>query len=140
MSGCTAGGMKCIRIAAAFKLLLKELKQVIHPSAVLTVKVNDKTVRPEIASAIWGFMFIYLFIFTVITALLAFEGLDLVSAGTAAISSLSNIGPAYGVLGPYDNYSLLTDFSKLIFSAGMILGRLEFYTVLVIFTAAFWRK
>jgi trk system potassium uptake protein TrkH len=140
MSGSTAGGNKCIRLIAAFKLLLKELKQVIHPHAYLTVKTNDRSVRSPVASAIWGFLFIYLWVFSVIAFILTVQGLDLVSASTATFSALSNIGPAFGTLGPFDNYATLSDFSKVALAFGMVLGRLEFFTVLVLLTPEFWRK
>ena len=138
-SGSTAGGMKCIRLVAAFKLLQKELKQVIHPHAVISVSMNDKAIRDNVASAIWGFLFLYLFVFSLITAVLSFDGIDRVSAGTATISALSNIGPALGSFGPMDNYAALSDLSKLTLSIGMIMGRLEFITVIILFTPYYWK-
>lgn len=140
MSGSTSGGNKCIRLIAAFKLLLKELKQVVHPHAYLTVKTNDRSVRTEIASAIWGFLFMYLGIFSIVAFILTTGGLDLETAASAAFSALSNIGPALGTIGPYDNYNSLTDVSKVTLSLAMILGRLEFFTLLVLLTPAYWRK
>lgn len=140
MSGSTAGGCKCVRLIAAFKLLAKELKQVIHPNAVLTVKTNDKSIRQNVSSAIWGFLFLYMFTFSIISAILIFEGLDLVSGCTATFSALSNIGPAFGSLGPLDNYAHLNYASKLALCAGMVMGRLEFFTVIVIFLPEYWRK
>lgn len=142
MSGSTAGGMKCVRLVAAFKLLMKELKQAIHPSAVLSVKLNERTIRKNVASAIWGFLFTYLFICTVLIALVMFfeKDIDLVSAGTAVFSVLSNIGPAFGKFGPFDNFAWLTDYSKIVLSIGMVMGRLEFFTVLIVLTPEYWRK
>jgi trk system potassium uptake protein TrkH len=139
-SGSTAGGNKCIRLIAAFKLLQKELKQVVHPHAYLPVKANERSVRSPIASAIWGFLFLYLWVFSVIAFILTANGLDLDTAATATFSALSNIGPAFGSLGPFDNYSELASTSKLALCFGMILGRLEFFTVLVLLTPAYWRK
>lgn len=140
MSGSTAGGAKCIRLIAAFKLLMKELKQVVHPKGVLTVKINDKSVRDKVANAIWGFLFLYLFILSIISLVLVMNGSTLVSATSATISALSNIGPALGTLGPMDNYSALTNSSKIALCFGMILGRLEFFTILVLFTRDYWKK
>ncbi|MCB0332915.1 MAG: hypothetical protein KDD55_05405 [Bdellovibrionales bacterium] len=140
MSGSTAGGLKCIRIVASMKQLAKELKQVIHPNAVLTVKADDHSIPANIISAIWGFIFLYFFIFALITLILVYQDLDLISASTATFSALSNIGPAFGSLGPYDNYSELTAVSKTVLCGAMLLGRLEFYTVLVILTPEYWRK
>lgn len=139
-SGSTAGGVKCIRLVAAFKLLRKELKQVVHPHAVISVTANDKIIRENVANAIWGFLFLYLFVFSVITAVLLFENVDMIPAATATFTVLSNIGPALGNLGPVENFSVLSDTAKIFLAAGMILGRLEFITVLVIFTPYYWRS
>lgn len=140
MSGSTAGGIKCIRVVAAFKLLLKELKQSLHPHAVLGVKVNDRVVEDKTASAIWGFLFLYLFILSITSAVLCLEGIDLTSSVSATISMLSNIGPAFGDFGPFDNYASLSDISKMTLCIAMLLGRLEFLTILVLFSRDFWRK
>ena len=140
MSGSTSGGTKCIRLIAAFKLLLKELKQVVHPHAYLTVKTNDRSVRSDVASAIWGFLFIYLGAFSIIAFILAASGLDLETAASAAFSAVSNIGPALGSVGPYDSFAPFTDLSKLAMCFGMVLGRLEFFTILVLLTPDYWRK
>lgn len=140
MSGSTAGGAKCIRLLTAFKLLIKELKQVIHPSAVLSIKINNKNVRDKTASAIWGFIFLYFFTLSIVTGILVATGLDLVTASSATISSLSNIGPAMGKIGPMDNYALLSPIAKYSLCLAMLLGRLEFMAILVLFLPEYWRK
>jgi trk system potassium uptake protein TrkH len=140
LSGSTAGGIKCIRIVAAAKQFMRELKRLIHPNAVLTVKINKRSVSENIMNAIWGFIFLYFFTFSVVAVLLMADGLDLVSAATAAVSCLSNIGPAFGELGPFDSYASLTDRSKIICTVAMLLGRLEFYTVVVLVTPVFWKR
>ncbi|MCB0319396.1 MAG: potassium transporter [Bdellovibrionales bacterium] len=140
MSGSTAGGLKCIRIAAALKQLSKELKRVVHPHGVYTLKVNGQSVPDAVVSTIWGFIFLYFSVFIVVTLILTFEGLDILSASTATFSALSNIGPAFGSLGPYDNFAEVGTVSKLALTVAMLLGRLEFYTVLAIFTFDYWRK
>lgn len=140
MSGSTAGGLKCIRIAAAMKQLYKELKKVVHPRAIYTIKVNEHSVPEDIVNAIWGFIFLYLAVFSVMFLVLSFEGLSLVAAASSSLSALSNVGPALGELGPYDNYAHLSLLSKYTLMAGMLLGRLEFYTLLVLFTVEYWRK
>ena len=140
MSGSTAGGIKCIRIVAALKQLSKELKRVIHPHGVYAIKVNNHSIPDNVINAIWGFVFLYVSVFAFLTLVLTFEGLDLVSSATAAFSALSNIGPALGELGPMDNYAELSILSKTVLMGGMMLGRLEFYTLMVIFTVEYWRK
>ncbi len=140
MTGSTAGGLKCIRVLAVARLLHKELRQVVHPNAVLTVKINDRSIRPNVASSIWTVIFLYTGAAAVITLILCGQNVDIVSSLSATISALSNIGPALGIFGSFDNYSALGDLSKLALSAGMLLGRLEFLTVLVLFIPDFWKK
>jgi trk system potassium uptake protein TrkH len=140
MSGSTAGGLKCIRLVAAFKQLNRQLKQVVHPKAVIPVKANDHVIPESVIDAIWGLIFAYFLTFSVAALVLSADGLDIVTATSAVFSSLSNIGPALGSLGPIANYSGLSDLSKLALSLCMLLGRLEFFAVLVLFTPTFWRR
>lgn len=140
MSGSTAGGIKCIRVVAALKQLWKEFKQIVHPSAVITIRINHKTVPEQVISAIWSFIFLYLFVLLMATAIIVAHGLDLVSAVSSVISALSNIGPALGQLGPSSNYATLPDGVKATLACCMLLGRLELFAVLVIFTPAYWRR
>ena len=140
MSGSTAGGIKCIRLVAAYKHFLKELVQVVHPRAVLTVKTDDHSIPVRVIEAIWAFIFLYFFIFSFATVLLTFQGLPLVEASTATFSALSNIGPALGSLGPTGNFAEVAVSSKVTLTFCMILGRLEIFTVLVILTPAYWKK
>ena len=141
MSGSTAGGIKCIRIMVACKFLIKELKQIVHPHAILPLKVSEQTVSDSVLATIWGFLALYFLTFVVATLLLlSFSNLDIMSASSATISVLSNIGPALGSLGPTENYASLRNEAKLILTGCMILGRLEFYTVLVLFTKEYWKS
>ena len=92
-------------------------------------------------SSIISFIFLYIFIFFIVTALLSINGLDFITAISAAATSISNVGPGLGeIIGPNGNFSQLTDFSKWILSIAMILGRLELFAVLVLFIPSFWRK
>jgi trk system potassium uptake protein TrkH len=140
MSGSTSGGIKCIRLVAAFKQLSRQLIQVVHPKAVIPVKANQHVIPEPIIDAIWGLLFMYFLVFSITAGVLTTQGLDLVTASTASFSALSNIGPGLGAVGPAANYAALTDISKLTLTLCMLLGRLEFFTVLVLFTPAFWRK
>lgn len=140
MSGSTAGGIKCVRIVAAIKLIFKEFKSFLHPSAVLTVRINQMAVRPDIADMIWAFIFLYGVVAGIVSALLTINGLDFTTASTAAVSALSNIGPAFGSLGPYGNHAALPELSKVVLAFAMFIGRLEFFTALIILTPAYWRK
>ncbi|MEZ4754475.1 MAG: potassium transporter TrkG [Bdellovibrionota bacterium] len=139
-SGSTAGGVKCVRLITAAKQMSRELKQLVHPKAIFMVKSGERSIPDSVLSLIWGFLFLYLFMFSIIAIVLTFEGVEIVAAGSAALSALSNIGPGLGEVGPTGNYAHLGSTSKIILTLGMMLGRLEFYTVLVIFTPMYWRK
>ena len=121
-------------------MILKELKNALHPNALLVVRINQTTIRPEIAVAIWAAIFIYVILACLVTMVLLLNGVEIYSAVTVAISALSQNGPAFGHFGPYDSYALLPDNAKWVLSFAMLVGRLEFYTALVIFTPAYWRK
>ena len=140
MSGSTSGGLKCIRLVAAVKLMARELNQVIHPNALLVVKANQRTIPEGVLNAIWGFIFLYFLIFSIIASILTLGGLPIVEATSATFSALSGVGPGLGALGPMGTYSAVDQISKIALSAGMLLGRLEFYTVIVLMTPGFWKK
>ena len=140
MSGSTAGGVKCIRLVAALKLLGRHLRQMVHPNAIITVKANDQTIPESVIDAIWSLLFVYFVTFSIASVVLTLTGVDLVTSTTAVFSSLSNIGPALGQLGPSATYAALNPTAKFTLSACMLLGRLEFFTVLVLFTREYWRK
>lgn len=140
MSGSTAGGIKCIRIVAALKQLWKEFRQIVHPNAIITIKSNHKTIPDQTVSAIWSFIFLYIFIFLVACSAVVAYGIDLVTASSAVISAMSNIGPALGNLGPAANYAMLPDGVKAILTFCMLLGRLELFVVLVVITPTYWKR
>ena len=140
MSGSSSGGIKCIRVVVAAKVILRDIKQLIHPSAILGVRINGRIIRPELTSSIAAFICLYSISLLALSWVVLTEGLDLVTAVTATISCLSGLGPAFGTLGPMDDYSALADSSKWALSLAMILGRLEFLTILVMFSPEYWRK
>jgi len=140
-AGSTTGSIKIIRIMVLFKKGYQELHKIIHPRAVVPIRVNAKPITPEIISSITSFFLIYLFIFLVSTLLvLAAEDLPIITAISACAASIGNVGPGLGEVGPAGNYANLTSFTKIVLSFLMIIGRLELFTILVIFTPAFWRK
>jgi trk system potassium uptake protein TrkH len=138
--GSTGGGMKNIRVLLLLKAAVNEIKKLIHPKLVVPVRHNGRMVEPEVLFTIAGFMILYLVTFSTATILLAATGLDLVTSFSAAVSAMSNVGPGLGSVGPTSNYAHLTDLAKWILSAGMLLGRLEIYTVFVLFSSSFWKK
>ena len=140
MAGSTSGAMKNVRVLLLFKQGFQQLRLLVHPHAVTRVRLSGQAVAPEIIHAIWGFFFLYLVVFAVATLCLAGEGLDLVTASTAVITAMGNVGPGLGEVGPMENFAALPAAAKWILSVCMLLGRLEIYTVLVLFLPEYWRR
>jgi trk system potassium uptake protein TrkH len=136
-AGSTAGGMKVIRIILLYRQSIREIQRLIHPHAVIPVKVGGQKTSDTIISAVWGFFFLYIANFALMTIFLTATGLDEETSYSAVGACLTNLGPALGDAGP--NYAELNDTAKVILSLAMLLGRLEIYTLLVLFTPAFWR-
>jgi trk system potassium uptake protein TrkH len=141
MGGCagsTGGGMKVIRVLLLFKQGARELKRLVHPSAEFAVKLGKKPVENKIIEAVWGFLSAYIAVFVVMLILLSAAGLDQVSAYSAVAATLNNLGPGLGEVA--HNYGGINWFSKSVLCMGMLLGRLEIFTLLVLFTPYFWRR
>jgi trk system potassium uptake protein TrkH len=136
-AGSTAGGMKVIRVILLFKQSVREIRRLIHPHAVVPIKLGGQRTSDTVISAVWGFFFLYIANFAVMTVLLTATGLDAETAYSAVGACITNLGPALGEAGP--NYASLSDPAKVILSIAMLLGRLEVYTLLVLLTPAFWR-
>ena len=139
-AGSTGGGMKVARILLLLKHGLAQLFRLIHPRTVRLVKLGNQAVDPDVMQAILGFFALFMGVFVVASFLLAASGMDLISAGAAVIATLGNIGPGLGSVGPVDNYAHVPAFGKGILIVCMLLGRLELFTVLVLFLPSFWRK
>jgi len=139
-AGSTGGGMKVARVLLLIKHAQVAIFRLIHPRAVRLVKLGALPVDKEVMQAILGFFALYMGIFVIASFLLAATGLDLVSAGASVVATLGNVGPGIGSVGPIDNYSHIAPFGKTILVACMLLGRLELFTVLVLFFPSFWRK
>ncbi|MCE8020931.1 potassium transporter [Halomonas sp. MCCC 1A11036] len=137
-SGSTGGGMKVIRIILILKQGMREVMRLIHPSAVIAVKVGKVSVPDGIAQAVWGFFSAYLMLFFLMLVGVMATGVDQVTAWSTVASTLNNLGPALGEAS--ENYGELPQLAKWILVVAMLLGRLEIFTVLVLFTPAFWRK
>ncbi|SEJ41346.1 TrkH family potassium uptake protein [Pseudomonas sp. NFR16] len=139
-SGSTAGGVKVFRFQVAYILLKANLHQLIHPRAVLKQKYNGHRLDDEIVRSILTFSFFFTITICLIALLLSLLGLDWMTALTGAASTVSGVGPGLGeTIGPAGNFSTLPDAAKWILSVGMLLGRLEIITVLVLCIPAFWR-
>lgn len=139
-AGSTGGGIKIARHILLLKNSAVELKRSIHPHAIIPVKFNGKAVPQDIIFKVMAFFLIYITIFFAGTFLMTIVGLDFESAIGSTIATLGNIGPGIGRVGPVDNYAWIPDIGKWILSFLMLLGRLELFTVLIIFSGYFWKK
>ena len=139
-AGSTSGGIKIVRHIVMLKNSFLEFKKALHPNAIIPVRYDGKTVSRTIVFNILSFFIIYMLIFVLASVILTLFGLDFTSALGAAASSLGNIGPAIGSVSPVNNYAHLTDAAKWFCSFLMLIGRLELFTVLILFTPFFWRK
>lgn len=140
MGGCvgsTGGGIKAMRMMLIFKQGVRELKQLVHPAAVIPLKVGKQRVEATVVSAVWSFFAVYVWVFVVIMLLLMATGLDFTTAFSAVAASLNNLGPGLGQVA--SNYAGIGDTAKALLCVAMLLGRLEVFTLLVLFTPMFWR-
>ncbi len=139
-AGSTAGGVKMIRWLIMVKNNVREVRQIIHPKAILPIRVGNKVIDPSVQRTILSFFVFYIVIFLLGALALALTGEDLVSALSASISSLGNIGPSFGQHGPSENYAITNDVGKWVMVLLMMVGRLELFTVIVIFSRSFWKQ
>ena len=140
-AGSTACGIKIFRLQMLFLFLKNQIKKLISPNSVIITKYNNQKISDEFINSVIIFIFMFLFIFLIIAMLLSISGLDFITSISGAASSISNVGPGLGeVIGPNGNYKEIPDVSKWILSAGMLLGRLELFAVLVLFFPSFWRS
>jgi trk system potassium uptake protein TrkH len=139
-AGSTAGGIKIVRLFLLLRYGASQLVRTIHPKAVISVKLADKGVPPEIMTNILGFFFLYIAVFFVGSIILTVVGLDIKSAFGAVAASMATVGPGLGSVGPMQNYANVHAIGKWTLDACMLVGRLEIYTVLVLFVPGFWRK
>ncbi|NOZ24771.1 MAG: TrkH family potassium uptake protein [Nitrospirae bacterium] len=140
MIGSTGGGMKQVRILLMFKQAYRELYQLIHPRAVTVLKLEDKFIPKEVLGSIWGFLFLFLIIWVGGTLVMALLGTDIITAASTVVSALCNVGPALGGAGPAENYAALPQAAKWVLVFCMLVGRLEVYTVIILFIPHFWKK
>ncbi|RZO47832.1 MAG: TrkH family potassium uptake protein [Candidatus Pelagibacterales bacterium] len=140
-AGSTTCGIKIFRFQILGRFILNQIKKLVYPHGVFSIKYNNEKISNAFIYSIITFIFIYFFIFFILAALLSLDGLDFVTSLSGSASAISNVGPGLGnVIGPSGNYSDLPSFSKLILSLGMLLGRLELFAVLVLFFPSFWKN
>lgn len=137
-AGSTGGGIKIIRILLLFKQCIREIKRLIHPHAIFIVKINNKPVQERRINAIWVFFASYIIIFVILKLILMATGLDALTAFSAVAACMNNLGPGLGNVSVH--YSNINDLAKWVLCLAMLMGRLEIFTLLVLFSPIFWRK
>lgn len=137
-AGSTSGGIKVVRILLLIKQGMREIRMLIHPNAQIPVRLGGKTVPPRVVDAVWGFFGLYMASFFAMYLAIAADGVDLMTAFSAVVACINNAGPGLG--GVASNYADLNDTATWILTFAMLLGRLEVFTLLVLFTPDFWRR
>lgn len=138
-AGSTGGGIKVSRFVVLFKTVIKELNSYIHPKSIKKIKIDGKPVEHEVVRSINVYFITFMIIFTLLVFALSFEGKDLVTNFTAVTATINNIGPGLELVGPTQNFSIFTPFSKFILMFDMLAGRLELFPLLILFHPAAWR-
>tara|TARA_Y100000816_G_scaffold55151_1_gene35724 strand:- start:1034 stop:2482 length:1449 start_codon:yes stop_codon:yes gene_type:complete len=140
-AGSTSCGIKIFRVQILYEFFSNQIKKIIYPHGIFNLKYGKQNINNKFMSSVISFIYLYIVIFFIVTALLSVSGLDLITSISAAATSISNVGPGLGDdIGPNGNFSSLSDYSKWILSFAMILGRLELFAILVLFIPSFWRK
>jgi trk system potassium uptake protein TrkH len=139
-AGSTAGGIKIIRHIIIFKTLFSEFKRTLHPNNIISVFVDGNKQNEKILDSTFGFLTLFLITVGIITIYVYAKGYDAMSAISTGFAIVGNIGPGFSLIGPANNFSFFNDFDKIFLSIGMIIGRLECYTVFILLSSSFWRK
>jgi trk system potassium uptake protein len=139
-SGSTGGGIKVVRVITLFKQAVNEMNYLLHPRGIFFIKLSGSLVKKNVVFAIAGFVILYMFLILVTTVLVGLSGFDLLTSISTALVTLGNIGPGFAMVGPTENYAFFPDHVKWFLSFIMMMGRLEVFTVLILFTPRFWRR
>ncbi len=139
-AGSTSGGMKVVRVVYTFKSVLNYINHLIHPKQVVVTKVDRQPITKEISTGILNFVLVNVGVFTVGSLVMAATGLDPLTAMTSIVACISNIGPGLGSVGPTENFAHVSDFGKIVLSLCMLIGRLEYFTVLILFFPTLWKR
>jgi trk system potassium uptake protein TrkH len=140
MAGSTSGGVKDLRVILGVRVLRNTVARLIHPRAVLPVKYSNKPVPADVLAGVWSFFTLYLGVAAAATAVMAGAGYDLVTSASAALTAIGNVGPGLGEVGPTDTFAHLPAYAKLTLAFCMLAGRLELFTLLVLFQPRLWRE
>ena len=136
-AGSTAGGMKIVRIILLYKQGAREISKLVHPNALIPIKLGGKAVPDNVINAVWGFLSLYILSYALLLMLMLAGGADPVTAFSAVTACLNNLGPGLGEVA--HNYASISDTGKVVLTFAMLLGRLELFTLLVLFTPVFWK-
>lgn len=139
-AGSTGGGMKVSRILILLKSVKREIKRLLHPKSVNIVKVNEKKVKEETIHGVYVYFIAYVAIFIISTLLISWNDFDFTTTLTSVLTTMNNVGPGLSAVGPVENFSAFSDFSKIVFCVNMLIGRLEIFPFLVLFSPDLWRK
>lgn len=139
-AGSTGGGMKCARVMVCFKYCYRELFKLIHPRSVSQVRMNGTVISDDVLRSIMGFLALFILLYILSSVALAGMGVDMMTAFGAVAACIGNIGPGFGSVGPTENFAHLPIAAKWLLSWCMLLGRLEIYTVIILFVPEFWKK
>jgi len=139
-AGSTGGGPKMIRWMIVIRNSYREMRQILHPKAILPIRIGNKTVNSDTQRTVLSFFILYIFMFVLGALVMAVMGYGFESAIGASIACLGNIGPGWGEFGPTDNFAQIPYIGKWLLILLMMIGRLEVFTVLIIFTPAFWKE
>jgi len=140
MAGSTSGGVKDVRVILGFQVLRNTVARALHPRSVGVVKYGGESVPIDVLAGVWSFLTAYVLLALLATAVLTAAGFDLVSSATAALTALGNVGPALGQLGPSESFAEVPGHAKLVLAFCMLAGRLEIFTLLILFVPGFWRR
>ncbi|MCC7317431.1 MAG: TrkH family potassium uptake protein [Bacteroidales bacterium] len=139
-TGSTAGGIKMARHLLALRSIQNHIRSQIHPNAVYALKINNTSLSKDAGNSIFAFIYWYLLAFVIGSVLVVMTGVDVITSASGIATAMGGIGPGFGSIGPVSNFAHLPSLAKIILAFFMILGRLEIYTVVVMFSASFWKK
>ncbi|SNR97116.1 trk system potassium uptake protein TrkH [Anaerovirgula multivorans] len=139
-AGSTGGSIKVIRLLILLKLVIREISKILHPRAVVPVRINGKMISPDVIAGVSSFFFLYLLLLVMGSLLISLEGIGLVSSISSVAATLGNIGPGFDFVGPTQTYSAFSVPSKLLLSLMMLFGRLELYTIFILLMPDFWNE
>ncbi len=139
-AGSTAGGVKVIRYLVIFKTLFSEFKRILHPKALISVYIDGKKLGTQVLSSVFGFFILFTLTVAATAIYIYARGYDGMTAISGALALVGNIGPGFAHVGPAENFAFFSDIDKIVFSFAMIVGRLECYTVFILFSRAFWKR